>query len=204
MELPLFPIGEVVLLPGMGLPLYVFEPRYRELLGRVRASNEPFGIPCVLPSDPEASSADAATPSLQSQIARVGTLAHLTEVSYNQDGTAEIMVVGGERYRILDVDDQKYPYAIAEVQLEPLEPSNPTWVRGLAQEVVERFLLKIKDRFGDVRADVPEDLVLKASFIAANLRLRGAQGQRVLEARNLLERFEIISELMGVEERTLN
>ena len=38
MELPLFPIGELVLLPGMGLPLYVFEPRYRELLTRVRAS----------------------------------------------------------------------------------------------------------------------------------------------------------------------
>jgi uncharacterized protein len=206
MELPLFPIGEVVLLPGMGLPLYVFEPRYRELLGRVRASGEAFGIPCVLPENPEANpEADPEDlPSLQSQIARVGTLAHLTQVNYNPDGTAEIMVVGGERYRIMDVDEQKYPYAIAEVQLEPLEPSNPTWVRGLAQEVVERFLSKMKDRFGDVRADVPEDLVLKASFVAANLRLRGAQGQRVLEARNLLERFEIISELLGVEQRTLN
>jgi uncharacterized protein len=210
MELPLFPIGELVLLPGMGLPLYVFEPRYRELLGRVRASGEAFGIPCVLPEDPDTNpGADPKAdpedvPSLQSQIARVGTLAHLTQVNYNPDGTAEIMVVGGERYRILDVDEQKYPYAIAEVQLEPLEPSNPTWVRGLAQEVVERFLSKFQDRFGDVRTEVPEDLTLKASFVAANLRLRGAQGQRVLEARNLLERFEIISELLGVEKRTLN
>jgi uncharacterized protein len=202
MELPLFPIGELVLLPGMGLPLYVFEPRYRELLGRVRASGEAFGIPCVLPEDPEANPEEA--PSLQSRIARVGTLAHLTQVNYNPDGTAEIVVVGGERYRILDVDEQKYPYAVAEVQLEPLEPSNPTWVRGLAHEVIERFLVKIKDQFGDVRAEVPEDLTLQASFVAANLRLRGAQGQRVLEARNLLERFEIISELLGVEQRTLN
>ena len=45
---------------------------------------------------------------------------------------------------------------------------------------------------------------MKASFVAANLRLRGPEGQRVLEARSLLERFEIISELLGVEERTLN
>ena len=206
MELPLFPIGEIVLLPGMGLPIYVFEPRYRELLGRVRASGEPFGIPCVLPFDPESDQADAETGAtgVQSQIARVGSLAHLTQVNYNQDGSAEIMVVGGERYKILSVDDQKYPYTVAEVDLDPLEPSNPTWVRGLAQEVVERFLVKFQDRFGDVRAEVPEDPVLKASFVAANLRLRGPQGQRVLEARTLLERFEIISELIGVEQRTLN
>ena len=205
MELPLFPIGEVVLLPGMGLPIYVFEPRYRELLGRVRASGEPFGIPCVLPNETESDQADQSNASVtESQIARVGSLAHLTQVSYNQDGTAEIMVVGGERYKILGVDDQKYPYSVAEAELDPLEPSNPTWVRGLAQEVIERFLVRFQDRFGDVRADVPEDPVLKASFVAANLRLRGLQGQRILEARTLLERFEIISELMGVEQRTLN
>lgn len=204
MELALFPIGEVVLLPGMGLPIYVFEPRYRELLGRVRASGEAFGIPCVLPSNPGSDQTDAPTPEIHKRIAQVGSLAHLTQVSYNPDGTAEIMVVGGERYRILSVDEQKYPYAIADVRLEPLEPSHPTWVRGLAQEVIERFLVKFKDRFGDVRADVPEAPLLKASFVAANLRLRGPEGQRVLEARTLLERFEIISELLGVEERTLN
>lgn len=204
MELPLFPIGEIVLLPGMSLPIYVFEPRYRELLGRVRASGEPFGIPCVLPNDPDQAEAEANPSGVQSQIARVGSLAHLTQVSYNQDGSAEIVVVGGERYKILSVDDHKYPYTVAEAELDPLEPSNPSWVRGLAQEVVERFLAKFQDRFGDVRADVPEDPVLKASFVAANLRLRGPQGQRVLEARTLLERFEIISELLGVEQRTLN
>jgi hypothetical protein len=40
--------------------------------------------------------------------------------------------------------------------------------------------------------------------VAANLRLSGPHGQRVLEARNLLERFEIISDYLGVEQRTLN
>ena len=83
MELPLFPVGEIVLLPGMGLPLYVFEPRYRELLGRVRTSGEPFGIPCVIPEDPSDLSGR--------HLAQVGTLAHLTHVSYNPDGSAEIM-----------------------------------------------------------------------------------------------------------------
>jgi Lon protease-like protein len=208
-EIPLFPIGEVVLLPGMGLPIYVFEPRYRELLGRVRASGEPFGIPCVLPTDAtNQNTADSDTPESDRQpagmIASVGTLAHLTDVEYNPDGTAQIMVVGGERYRILSINDNKYPYAVANVELSPLEPSNPTWVRSMANEVVERFLSKVKDRFGDIRDEVPEEPILKASFVAANLRLPGPQGQRILEARNLLERFEIISDYLGVEQRTLN
>ena len=91
MEIPLFPLGELVLLPGMALPLYVFEPRYRELLGRIRHSREPFGIPCVLPADNEP----------EARIARVATLAHLVEVEYNPDGSANILVVGGERFKIL-------------------------------------------------------------------------------------------------------
>ena len=204
MEIPLFPIGEVVLLPGMGLPIYVFEPRYRELLGRVRASGEPFGIPCVLPTDTTDQEAAESDGQPAGMIASVGTLAHLTDVEYNPDGTAQIMVVGGERYRILSVNDTKYPYAVANVELSPLEPCNPTWVRSMANEVVERFLNKVKDRFGDIRDEVPEEPILKASFVAANLRLPGPQGQRILEARNLLERFEIISDYLGVEQRTLN
>jgi uncharacterized protein len=197
MELPLFPVGEIVLLPGMGLPLYVFEPRYRELLGRVRASGEAFGIPCVLPDDPQDVSPGR-------QLARVGTLAHLTHVSYNPDGTAEIMVVGGDRYRIMEIDHDKQPYAVANVELEPLEPSDPQWVRAMAQEVVERFLHKIQGQLGDVSKEVPDEPLLKASFVAANLRLGGAQGQRVLEAKSLLERFEILAELLGTDKRVLN
>jgi uncharacterized protein len=197
MELPLFPVGEIVLLPGMGLPLYVFEPRYRELLGRVRASGEPFGIPCVLPDDPINTAPGK-------QLAQVGTLAHLTHVSYNPDGTAEIMVVGGERYRITDVDHDKHPYAVATVKLEPLEPSDPQWVRAMAQDVIERFLHKVQGQLGDVSKEVPDEPLLKASFVAANLRLGGPQGQRVLEAKTLLERFEILAELLGTGTRVLN
>ena len=45
-ELPMFPLGSV-LLPGMVLPLRVFEPRYRALIATVPSADAPeFG--CVL------------------------------------------------------------------------------------------------------------------------------------------------------------
>lgn len=205
MELPLFPIGELVLLPGMALPLHVFEPRYRELLGRVRTSGEAFGIPCVLPGEEKPTDTKSSgVVEIEARIARVGTLAHLTHVDYLPDGTANIVVVGGERYEIVSIDHDKFPYATAEVRTLPLEPSDPQWVQVMAKKVLDRFLLKVHPRFGDVSKDVPEDMLLKASFVAANLRLRGLEGQRILESKTLLERFEILSEFVGAEQRTLN
>jgi uncharacterized protein len=201
MDLPLFPIGEVVLLPGMGLPIYVFEPRYRELLGRIRQTGEAIGIPCVLPENV------ATGNDLDDRLARVGTLAHLTQVNYNPDGTAEILVVGGERYSILEFDHESQPYSVAKIEMMPLAPSDPKWVKAVAQGVVERFIEKVKPRLGDVRLEMPEDSLLQASFVAANLGLAENERfkiQRVLEANSLLERFEVISELLGVSQKQLN
>src|ERR1700683_885999 len=41
--LPLFPL-DVVLLPGAPLPLHIFEPRYKEMIGECLANEAPFGV----------------------------------------------------------------------------------------------------------------------------------------------------------------
>jgi Lon protease-like protein len=201
-ELPLFPVGDLVLLPGVVLDLHVFEPRYRELIGRVRASGEPFAIPRVTVRG--APLGPASTRALEPTLARVGTLAHLTEVAYFPDGSADIKVVGGERYRVLGVEHERFAYMVAEAEPWPLEPADPAWVAALAREAVTRFLSMVSPRLGDVRAMVPEDPLLAASFVAANLRLPGDDAQRVLEAPSLLERFEQLLEHLAAPSRALN
>src|ERR1035438_8436159 len=47
--LPLFPL-DVVLLPGTPLPLHIFEPRYKEMIGECLANNAPFGVACTTSS----------------------------------------------------------------------------------------------------------------------------------------------------------
>jgi Lon protease-like protein len=47
--LPVFPLPNVVLLPGMILPLNVFEPRYLELVDYVRAHGQHIGVPLLRP-----------------------------------------------------------------------------------------------------------------------------------------------------------
>ncbi len=54
-SLPVLPLPNVVLLPGMMLPLNVYEPRYLELVDFVRGQGMYVGVPLQLAStDPEA------------------------------------------------------------------------------------------------------------------------------------------------------
>ena len=41
--LPLFPL-DVVLFPGLPLPLHIFEPRYKEMIGKCLAQSKAFGV----------------------------------------------------------------------------------------------------------------------------------------------------------------
>lgn len=43
-SLPIFPLPGVVLMPGMVMPLHVFEPRYRELVDYVSERTQMFGL----------------------------------------------------------------------------------------------------------------------------------------------------------------
>lgn len=50
--LPVIPLPNVVLLPGMVLPLNVYEPRYLELVDFVRQNSHHIGVPLLRPAGP--------------------------------------------------------------------------------------------------------------------------------------------------------
>jgi len=84
-EIGLFPLG-MVLLPGEQVPLHIFEPRYRELIGECVDEEREFGL--VL-SDDEG-------------MRTVGTTAAVVEVTQRfDDGRFDIVVEGRERFRVV-------------------------------------------------------------------------------------------------------
>ncbi len=102
--LPLFPLS-VVLLPGMSLPLHIFEERYKLMIGECVERESQFGV--VL-SDGE-------------RMERVGCTAAVRRVLRRYpDGRMDILAVGMKRFRILEVREGK-PYL--EALVEPLEDS---------------------------------------------------------------------------------
>ncbi len=84
-NLPVFPLGTMVVFPGAVCPLYIFEPRYRVLVQRLLrdGAHRCFGI-CgsVTPGQPRV----------------VGTIVEITHNHWNEDGSASIVTRGVCRF----------------------------------------------------------------------------------------------------------
>ena len=91
--IPLFPLG-LVLLPGMRLPLHIFEERYKQMITDCLADHRPFGIVLF---DGQA-------------IHSVGCMARVDKViARYDDGRMDIMTRGGERFVIQElIEDRAY------------------------------------------------------------------------------------------------
>jgi Lon protease-like protein len=197
---PLFPLPDLVLFPGLVLPLYVFEQRYRDLLADVRQSKEPFGIVRIL----EAGGEDPSKP-FQDRIAKVGTLAHLRSVTDHDDGTASIVVVGGERFRILDFDISR-SYLSAAIQEDPLPegPGEQDMTAALSRRLLDGLLSARATDAEAIRDHAPQEPLLLASFAATLLPLSGDQREQALDTIDLLDRLETLISFLPRNDRTLN
>jgi len=106
--LPLFPLN-TVLVPGATLSLHVFEPRYRELLGRCRGNHETFGVVLIR----EGSEVGGEALPFE-----VGTEAEIAVVEELRGGRAHVLVEGRRRFAIRRLVRGK-PYLEGEVEWLP-------------------------------------------------------------------------------------
>jgi Lon protease-like protein len=88
-EIGLFPLG-IVLLPTEQVPLHIFEPRYRDLIGQCLDEDREFGLVF----------AD------EDGLRAIGTRAAVTEVLERfDDGRLNVVVEGRERFRLVEVNE---------------------------------------------------------------------------------------------------
>ncbi len=108
--LPLFPL-DLVLLPGVPLPLHIFEPRYKEMIAECLAGKAPFGI--VRAKGEEG-------------IAEIGCTADIVTVTKEyDDGQMDIVTQGHERFEIVNVNNER-AFLQAEVLYLIDEPESAT------------------------------------------------------------------------------
>jgi Lon protease-like protein len=106
--LPLFPL-DLVLLPGVPLPLHVFEPRYKEMIAECLDEKKRFGVV-------RASSEG---------VADIGCTAEILEVTKRyDDGRMDILTRGVERFEVLQVNDER-AFLRAEISVIEDEPGKP-------------------------------------------------------------------------------
>src|SRR5258707_14492668 len=89
--IPLFPL-DVVLFPGAPLPLHIFEPRYREMIGECIEQKLPFGM----------------VRAGENSLAEVGCTAVIIDVLKKyDDGRLDIRTEGRRRFEIVQVNQER-------------------------------------------------------------------------------------------------
>jgi Lon protease-like protein len=201
--IPVFPLS-AVLVPAMALPLHIFEPRYRQLLVDVQSGPQPatFGIVAVHKgTDVGWPGTGGAGP----QIADVGTLAEILDVTLYDDGASDLLAVGSRRFRIRELVTEGTPYLRARVDwLEELDgdlhPARAAVTRRLC---IEYFTLLAQLTGREVNEQLPGDANLLSYHVAAHLPLSTADRQDLLAQATAGDRLRRAIPLLRREIRLL-
>jgi Lon protease-like protein len=185
--LPLFPLG-TVLYPGLVLPLHIFEERYRQLVADLLAGPEPqrFGV-IAIREGRETGIAGV------SALHEVGCTATVRQVEQYEDGRYDLVTVGTERFRLVELDDSQ-PYWQGEVDLLA-EATGDEAAAGLAaravQEAFRRYLEALAQRgAGRIEVpDLPDEPLLLSYLVAASMIVELSDKQTLLAEPDAVRRL---------------
>jgi Lon protease-like protein len=174
--LPLFPL-DVVLLPGTPLPLHIFEPRYKEMVGECRAANAPFGV----------------VRAMEEGIADIGCTAEITVVTKEYpDGRLDLIAHGRQRFEVLELNQER-SFVRAEVLLIPDEPDAPTAADRARAIESHRSILSLAGAVQDISDADPETL---SFHLAGSLPLDHDFKQKLLAMRSERQRIPALSDYL--------
>ena len=195
-EVPVMTLGNTTLFPQAMLPLFIFEPRYREMLDYVLENDRIFAVAGL-----NEEAADAEVLETPHPIASVGLVRACHQ---NPDGTSNLVLQGLARIEIESIVGEE-PYRTAKIRQIMSETGG---TQEALQSIPMRIaaLLKTQRRLGaniptDViafleRMDDPENVLDLAIF---TLCPAGQLKQDLLETRGIVPRFNKFSRFM-VEE----
>ena len=193
-RLPLFPLSSV-LVPGLVLPLHVFEPRYRVLVQALMALPEGaerhFGVVAIR------AGREVGTDGVRA-LHGVGCTAELREVTPYDDGRYKIVSVGETRFRLRGIDESAgTPYQTGLVDFLP-ERDGEGDLELLARQVTRRFG-EYRERLGVEVTELPEQPQVISYLVAAAVVLELPDRQALLEQPTTAGRLRAELELLRRE-----
>lgn len=193
-ELPLFPLN-LVLFPMQSIALHVFEDRYKLMIQHCIDTDSPFGVVLL-----EQGAAEEGRSRVEAKPRTIGCTAHISQVQKLPDGRMNIIIVGRERFRIVEFMHDK-PFLEGLVETIPLSPASQpvpaATIDGL-NRCVTRYLqvLQKAGRVQPGKRKLPSDPLTLASLAAVLLHdISVSQRQSLLEADHLGVLFEDLRSL---------
>ncbi|TGM48472.1 ATP-dependent Lon protease [Leptospira biflexa] len=193
--LPLFPLPDVFLFPGMFLPLHIFEPRYRMLLDFCLENGGEMGMAPY----PKAFLGKGLPP-----IPEVVGFGHIIQKESLPDGRSNIILEGLGTAEIVSLTSTE-PFYIAQVSKREHERNKNVSLE--LKEKIEELLVLTKRIL--LAEGAEEDLILKMNqilvhpfpvdFIASLIYFDFKTKQAILETTHLETKAELLKQvLMGL------
>jgi len=192
---PLLPLRDIVVFPGMVVPLFVGRDKsVAALEAAMEASKDIVLLAQLDPGcdDPEGD-----------DLYDVGVIAQVLQLLKLPDGTVRVLVEGKTRARLSALENIG-AYLLAEVEAIEPETVSGSEVTALMRQVTEQFgeYVKLNKKMGeDAGTDLSEvdDAGQLADTIAAAISAKVADKQSLLTESNPLKRLELVMAFMEGE-----
>lgn len=198
--LPILPLRNTVLFPGVVIPITVGRDKSVKLIQDVYKKNKILGA--VSQHD-----ANIEDPKL-ADIYRVGTVAHILKILEMPDGSTSVIIQGKKRFKVEDLLTDK-PYHVARIS--PLEDSveEPKEEADAVAATLKDLAIKIiklssnipqEATFAVKNIESPSFLI---NFLASNSELKMEEKQKLLEMNNVVKRGLYLLEHLSKEVQML-
>jgi ATP-dependent Lon protease len=192
--LPLLPIRNTVLFPGVVIPITVSRKKSVRLVRKAYRGDKTVGVVAqknMLAEDPA-----------QEDLYQVGTMAKILKMLVLPDGNTTIIIQGQSRFKIEEVT-QEEPYMVAKVSYcpETFPKKNSKEVKALVESLQEAAakILKLNPEIpqeAQVALDNIDSPSFLTHFLSSNINAEVAQKQKLLEINDGVERGTTLLQLM--------
>ena len=200
-ELPILPLKNTVLFPGVVVPITVGRDRSLKLVKEAYESDKTIGV--VSQKDEEDEDPDG------NDLYEVGTVAQILKLIKMPDGSKSIVIQGKTTFKVEEFL-QKDPYFKASV--EPYRQEMD--IEGVELDASIRSVKETAQKIVNLSPNIPSEASVAINninspnfllnFISSNLNVSTFDKQEVLEIRNFSERMERVMEFLNKELQVLN
>ncbi len=197
---PVLPLRDIVVFPGMIVPLFVGrEKSVRALESVVKEESKIMLVAQKNPAQDDPSEND---------VYKVGTVATILQLLRLPDGTVKVLVEGLHRAKITEFVETSDYFSARATKFEDT-PSDKEEIEALVRTVVTEF-----EQYVKLNKKIPteilgtinqiEDAGRLADTVASHIAIKIPDKQKVLEISNVVERLEQVFGLMESEIGVLN
>jgi len=188
-EIPLFPLPETTIFPGVSRPLLIYEPRYREMIADALKGDKIIGMVRLRPGfekDYEG----------RPPIYTVGCAGRIEKYEKLEDGRYVILLQGLTPFRVLS-ENQGKSYRLGRVEAVPdrLDEQERLPLSALRNRLASMLVKVLPFGVDPPDASLEDDEYI--NVVAQNLPMSEDVRQNLLERSSLLARAQALVDSLG-------